>query len=249
MVCPSINTGNKYNRYHIFYYYMKKSLRYDLTYGFKREPKVRNLISSIFYTSLYFVGIGIPLLFGYSIKIVRNMARDENIDYPPSYSPYKKLYRDGFVVMFYAFLFVGLPSTGLILSNQILLENILSGTPSVNVAVGLNILLVLLLLSTVAGTYILPSVMIMYAVRSDLFGSISLSHLMKTMYSRKYLKMYIKFILISIVMGVVARLFISSVVLLPVGILLWYMYITGISRMFGVHANWLVSNKNILQKE
>lgn len=212
---------------------MDGSLSQKVTYGFNREPKIRNFLYSFLISSLYFFGIGIPVLFGYMMKIARRISEGQNKTTPPSYEPLKPLIIDGFVVLVYAIILIGLPSFGVISTETLVQENITQGSLSTTDAAILNGLVLGLFILMIGGTFLFPAMLFAFLISGEWYYGFELRLTGKILYRRSYIALYIKFIFISFLVGFLSRILFIPVITAPLSIILWFVYITLIGQMFG----------------
>lgn len=214
---------------------MNGSFRSMITYGFNREPKIRNFIYSFILSLLYFVGVGVPILFGYMIRIAKRISNGDNTSIPPSYRPIKPLIIDGFIVLIYAIILIGIPSFGVI-STEFLIQNYVeAGGLSTTEAGILNGLVLGLFISIIVGTFLLPSMLFASIMSRKWYGGFELRLTGEIIYRKSYIKLYLKFIFISFIMGLITRLLFVPIITIPLSIINWFVYITIIGQLFGYY--------------
>lgn len=205
---------------------MISTYKKTILYGFNREPKVRRFLYSCLLSLSYFLVVGIPLLLGYMVKIVRKRGTGENKDVPPRFRPLSQLYVDGFYSIFFALVSTGLPTILLGICLQVLEVSITEDTEIDVIVIGvINGLLASLLLMVILGSYLFIAMILLYAKNDDWMSSLNISLLTSQTLNRSYLKLYIKFITISLVFGYLCLSLLSSWFLAPLGFITWFIYI------------------------
>lgn len=219
-----------------------------LLYGFNREPKVRRFLFSILLSFLYFLLIGIPLLLGYMVRIIKHRtSEDVDINQPPMFNPIRGLAKDGLVVVGYAVTMIGVPGMGIFTINWAA-DNFVSQGQDIAVidALIINSSLATLLALVVAGTFLLPSMIIRFVDTESWKEGFNLSALSSIIYSLGYIKLYVEFMIISMVAGYITGFMLQSIILAPLGALVWYIYIVIIGVLI---SNFARSSEEKEEKE
>lgn len=201
-------------------------------YGFNREPKVRHSLYGVLITSLYLLLVGIPLYFGYMMKIIRQRANGDNLESPPKYRPLVPLMKDGGRVIL-----LGLTSAGLPLLGTAIISRLLSRPESqfTNTEIGiLSSILGILLIIGVIGSYIFLILLASYSISGDWKKCYNISLFKSIGLSRSYLKLYLKFMSVSLVAGLLANLMVSlTVILLIPSTVVLFLYMTTVASLIG----------------
>lgn len=205
----------------------------NITYGFSREPKVRNFIYGMVLVISYFLILGIPLIFGYTLKIGRKIYHQDGVKEPPKFRPLYGLAKNGgsiIVIAIFTILFpVSLSLAGEFVSDEFLGSN------------GILSLIVTLfpLLITLLGSYIF-TVMLSELTRKDSLREVTDVHqIYKSSRKKSQISFYFKFLSISTVMLLITYSLISTVFLFPLGIVVWYIYFSLVGQMLGTVAQKL----------
>lgn len=215
---------------------MDKSWSSFLKYGFEKEPKVRRFIYSMIVILLYFFGVGIPFVLGYMLKITRRISDGENLVHPPNFRPVRPLIKDGFVVGFYITILLAVPSIGVALIDYIVSSYVGLGSLNPTETALINGVAAGLFVAFVCGTYLLPVTICAVAVNKTWDTGVDFKSMGRIIYTRGYLKMYLKFMSVSMLIGLLAWIAVTLVLTIPLALVIWFIYITTISQIFGYYA-------------
>lgn len=214
-------------------------------YGFNREPKVRRFIYSVLMSALYFLAIGIPLLLGYMIRVVSNRSEGKNIESPPEFRPLLPLFKQGLVVVTYALIMIGIPSS-IITGVNFAVDRFIGSSDQIGLAtaVGINVSLAVTFLILVLGTFLFIPMMIRYVRNGNWKSGYKIGDLSSIVYSKKYILLYVKFMIFSILAGYITVTLFQTVLLAPIGGISWFIYMTGIGVMIGDFMRHESSNRS-----
>lgn len=205
-----------------------------LSYGFKREPKIRRFLFSLILSSLYFILIGIPLLLGYMFRIADSRSRDENIQQPPKFRPLLPLFKNGMVVVLYAVTMIGIPSLIIAGINYGVGEFIqTSDQIQLTTAVAINATLATMLAVLILNTILFLPMIGRYSKVGSWKSGYKITKLFSMIYSKEYIFTYLKFMTMSVLAGYITSFLIQSFIFAPIGAILWYVYISGIGVILG----------------
>lgn len=204
-----------------------------LKYGYNREPKVRNFIYSIILSLSYFLIIGVPILLGYFVRIIRKRYNNKNIDEPPKFRPITQLVRDGIITISYALYSFGIPVIALFITNSYVSNSISNGDLGTFEAVGVNSFLSIIYIIVSIGIFVFPSMVMKYVVTDKWKSGYNLLELRSIVLTKSYFFMYSKFILVSVVVAGLSLLTLQTLILIPLGAVIWYTYITVTGAIFG----------------
>lgn len=202
-----------------------------ITYAFEREPKVRNFLYSMCLILSYLLVIGIPIMFGYTIKIAQSKYNRQ--EEPPSFRPLYDLMVKGLSLLGIGILFLIIPAS-LSFIGEFISTTYFPNQDSVPL-----ILTSLPLLLTVFGSYIF-TISICELTRKDSFReSIRIDNIYRNLKQRSSIVFYFKFLIVSTIMILVTYGLILSVYLFPVGLVFWYIYFSIVGQMIGIQARRL----------
>ena len=215
---------------------MEKNEGSILKYGFRKEPKIRRFMYSMLMVLLYFFGIGIPFVLGYILKITKRISNEKNINQAPNYRPIKPLMKNGLIVGFYVTLLLAIPALGVTLTDYLVNSYVTFGSlDTFDIAI-VNGVAAGLLVAFVCGTYLLPVTICAVAVDDRWISGLDFKSMSNIVYSRSYLKLYLKFMLISLIIGILVWICVTLIVLIPLALVLWFVYITTLGQLFGHYA-------------
>lgn len=224
---------------------MESNRGHFFVYGFNREPKVRRFIYSVLMSAMYFLAIGIPLLLGYMTRIVSNRSEGRNINSPPEFRPLLPLVKQGLVVVLYALIMIGIPSS-IITGVNFAVDRLIGSSDQIGLAtaVGINVTLAVTFLILILGTFLFIPMIIGYVRDGKWNSGYKIRNLSSIVYSKDYILLYIKFMIFSIVSGYITVTLVQTVVLAPIGGISWFIYMTGIGVMVGDFMRNESSDKN-----
>lgn len=203
-------------------------------YGFNREPKVRRAVYSFLIVCSYFVIVGIPIYVGYLVKVIKSRAYTDDQNIPPTYRPFKQLFKLGSIFISYIIPTVGIPLIGTFLVtrvvNMFLVE---SSEISTTAAALINGVLVALFIISIIGSYLVIGMISVYITEDAWIKGLYLNLVSKRVLTKKYLALYLKFVILSLISGYIVSLCFSIVILAPLGIIIWFIYTMTVAMIIG----------------
>jgi len=212
-------------------------VRDSIEYAFQREPKVRHILNGSVIGFLALVLIGLPLYLGYLTRIIQKRANGCT-ESPPGYRPLIPLVKQGTVTLGIALSLIGIPLSGISTLNY-LFDTTNTTLVTWEIAVVVAILGVLIIYATITA-YLTPAAIITYSVTGSWKKAYERQHLQTLVFTREYLKVFLIFVLISAIVGLIAQLLVSAVVGLPLAAFVWFIYICATGFFFGdfAHKHW-----------
>lgn len=215
-----------------------------LKYPFKREPKIRHSIYGILMSIGYFLAIGIPIYLGYMHKIIINRASGDCIKTPPSYRPFLQLVKNGFGMVSTIICSFGLPLIGIIAVNSIVEQGpTISGTTSASL---LGLIISTLFIMSIVGIFIWPSLIMNYVKSGKWYYIFSFDTIWYNIKNKSYYILLTKIIGFSVIVGLITQFIVSTIILIPVAGVLWFMYCGYIGIIIGDYLNTedIINDKN-----
>lgn len=203
---------------------IRKSVRYAL----RPKPLTRYLTYGALMASAQLTIVGIPLVFGYLIRVIKTLDEGDETD-PPSFSPVDGLIYDGAMALLAIGVFIGIPAS-IVLTLQNPIANIVT-SPTQQTAVLISQVIGTLVL--IISSFMMPASLILYARHGTVSDALNFSDVLSVSLSQSYFGAWFRFLLLTVPIGLLVSGLSQLVFTVPIAFIFNFLVYVLFGYFFG----------------